>query len=387
MNNIVIKRNYVLACLMALSLSLFISCTEEFTSPEPITGTTLSELAAADTTLQIFTAALAKTGVGISLGNINSGQHTVFAPTDSAFRVFFQPLIGGGPGDAAIITYVNNLSGTSNPTLANFILRLQYHVLSSEAKSADVTNSAVFTTINGARLSLSKTGSTVLINANAGTSGAKTRKLDIDGANGVIHTVNKFITAISISTTNGAASVITSTGFGLGLRVDYTTSPPTVTKGVTGGNNYDLFALSVRKTGLAPVLRPNVPLASLPDFTLFVPDDAAMITYLGTLSGGTVTDEATGITYINGLASDDPKLATLTSVVKYHVVSGRVLSTDIAADQEVSTLLTGKKFSVSSITPSVVLEDQLAGTATVTTANVLSNAGVIHRINAVMKPQ
>lgn len=386
MNNIVIKRNYVLACLMALSLSLFIACTEEFESPEPITGTTLVELAAADTTLDILTAALTKTGIGISLGSINSGQHTVFAPTDSAFRAYFQPIIGGGPGDAAIIAYVNNLSGTSNPTLANFVLRLQYHVVSSEAKSADVANSTVFTTINGARLSLSKTGSTVLINANSGVSGAKTRKLDIDGANGVIHTVNKFLTAISTSTTNGAASVITSTAFGLGLTVNYSTAPPTITNGTTGGNNYDLFALSIKKTGLATTIRPNVPLASLPDFTLFVPDDAAMVTYLGTLSG-TVTDEATAITFINGLASDDPKLATLTSVVKYHVVSGRVLSTDIAADQEVSTLLTGKQFSVSSISPSVILEDQLGGTATVTTANVLSNAGIIHRVNAVLKPQ
>lgn len=383
MNNIVIKRNHALACLMALSLSFFIACTEEFVSPDPVTGTTLAELAATDTTLEIFTAALTKTGVGISLGNINSGQHTVFAPTDSAFRIYFQPLIGGGPGDAAIITYLNNMSGT---TLATFITRLQYHVVSSEAKSADIVNSEVFTTINGARLSLSKKGGIVLINANSGISGGKTRKLDIDGANGVIHTVNKFLTAISTSTTNGAASVITSTAFGLGITINYSTSPPTVGTTTTGGNNYDLFALSIKKTGLATTLRPNVPLASLPDYTLFVPDDAAMIAYLGTLSGA-VTDEATAVTFLNGLASDDPKIATLTNVVKYHVVSGRVLSTDIAADQVVNTLLTGKTFRVSSISPSVVLEDQGAGTATVTNANVLSNAGIIHRINAVLEPQ
>ena len=225
----------------------------------------------------------------------------------------------------------------------------------------------------------------VLINANVGATGGKTRVVDIDGANGVMHIVNKFLTAISTSTTAGAASVITSTGFGLGLTVSYTTTPPTVTNGATGGNNYDLFALAIKKTGLAPTLRPNVAAASLPDFTIFTPDDAAMITYLGTLSGGTVTDEPTGVTYINGLA-EGATLTTLTNVVKYHVVTGRVLTTDLALNQDVPTLLTGETFSVSQVTPSVIVDGDGSGQATLTTTNVLSNAGVLHRLNAVLQP-
>lgn len=281
------------------------------------------------------------------------------------------------------------MAASTNPTLSAFTTRLQYHVVSSEAKYADISNSDVFTTINGARLSLSKVGSNVLINANVGATGGKTRKLDIDGANGVMHTINKFLTAISTSTTAGAASVITSTGFGLGLTVDYTKSPPLVSTGAItgGGNSYDLFALAIKKTGLATTLRPNVPLASLPDFTIFTPDDAAMVTYLGVLSGGTVTDEATGVTYINGLGAADPKLTTLTNVVKYHVVAGRVLTSDLTAGQNVTTLLTGEVFSVFALTPSVIVEDDVAGQATLTSSNILSNAGVIHKLNAVLKPE
>lgn len=314
----------------------------------------------------------------------------MFAPTDSAFRAYFK---ASGPApasafntDQGVIDYINTMSGSSLIRLADFTTRLQYHIVSSEAKLANINNSEVFTTINAARLSLSKNGGTIFINGNSGASGAKSKVVDIDGANGVLHTINKFLTAISTSTTAGAASVITSTAFGLGLTVSYTTSPATVTNGATGGGNYDLLALSIKKTGLATVLRPNVPAASLPDYTIFAPDDAAMITYLGTLSGGTVTDEPSAVTFLNGLPAADAKLVTLTNVLKYHVTPGRVLSTDLTVNQEVPTLLTGKTINVVAITPSVILDGDVAGQATVTGSNVLSNAGVLHRLNAVLKP-
>lgn len=376
MNKSTYIRKVMVWCLAVVSFGLLTRCAEEFESPEPAAGTTLSEIAAADTTLQIFSAAIAKTGIGISLANINSGQHTVFAPTDSAFRAYFQPIIGGGPGDVAIVNYVNNLSSSSNPTLAGFTTRLQYHIISSAKPAADIMNSQVFTTINTARLSLSKSGGTVYVNANAGANGAKVRVADLEGANGVIHAVNKFLTAISTGSAIGNT---------LGITVNYAVSPVTVTVGATSGNNYDLFANAIKKTGLALTVRPNVPAVNLPDYTFFAPDDAAMVTYLGTLSGGTVTDEASGVTYINGLT--DPNLTTLTNVVKYHIAAGRVLSTDLTVDQNVSTLYTGKTFGVDALSPSVVLAGNVGGTATVTTGNVLTNAGVVHRLNSVLKPE
>ncbi len=388
-------KSIMVLCLMA-SIAMMVSCAEEFVSPKPITGETLVDVAAEDTTLQIFSAALVKTGIAISLDNISSGQHTVFAPTDSAFRAYFK---ASGPApasqfntDQGVIDYINTMSGSSLIRLADFTTRLQYHVVSSEAKFAAIHNSQVFTTINAARLSLSKNANTLFINGNTGNTGAKSKVVDIDGANGVIHTINKFLTAISTSTTAGAASVFTSTAFGLGLTVNYATPTPTVTNGATGGSNYDLLALSIKKTGLATVLRPNVPAATLPDYTIFAPDDAAMIAYLASvdMSNGTVTDEASAVTYINGLAAGNAKLTTLTNVLKYHVAPGRVLTTDLTLNQAVTTLLTGKTFTVTQLSPSVVLKESAAsaGTATISGGgtNILSNAGVLHRLNAVLKP-
>lgn len=379
MNKSIYTRNFIVWCLLAIAAVTFTQCAEEFVSPEPLSGTSLSEIAAGDTTLQIFTAVSVKTGIDISLRNINSGKHTVFAPTDSAFRVYFQPIIGGAPGDATIIAFVNTLSGSTNPTLAATITRLQYHIISSAVPSENIMSSQVFTTINGARLSLSKSGSgMVSVNGNIAVNGAKVRVADLEGANGVIHKITRFLTAIS------TASAVTNT---LGITVNYAVSPATVTVGATAGNNYDVFANALKKTGVALTVRPNVQAVNLPDYTFFAPDDAAMVTYLGTLSGGTVTDEATAITYVNGLPAGDANLSALSRVVRYHIVGGRILTTDLSLNQIISPLLPLETFKVKELSPSVVLEDNLLSTATITGANVLTNAGVVHRLGAVLKPE
>jgi uncharacterized surface protein with fasciclin (FAS1) repeats len=377
MNNFMNTKKYIALSLVVLSLFFFTKCAEEFEAPDTLSGSTLVEIAATDTTLEILTAALAKTGIGISLDNINSGVHTVFAPTDSAFRAYFQPIIGGGPGDDAIITYVDNLSSSTTPTLAAFTARLQYHIVSSEAMSATITSSQVFTTINAARLSLSKSAGNIYINGNSAANGAKFRTRDIDGANGVIHTINNFMTAIS------TASVVTNT---LGITINYATAPPTVTVGATSGDNYDLFANAIKKTGLATTLRPNVGTAFLPDYTIFAPQDAFMKTYLETFSGP-LADEAAAKTFINSLdETTTPTLEEFTDVIKYHIVTGRALSTDLTLNQNVTTLLTGKTFKVTAV-PTIILEDATAAIANVTSANVLTNAGVLHRLDAVLKSE
>ena len=101
-------------------------------------------------------------------------------------------------------------------------------------------------------------------------------------------------------------------------------------------------------------------------FTVFAPTDAAFTALLAQLS---VTKEQL-------LARAD-----LADILKYHVISGsKVMSSDLAASQEVTTLQ-GAKMTVTK-TGAVVK----AGAATVTGADVMSSNGVIHVIDKVLLP-
>lgn len=401
--NRIMNIKYVTLFTALILLGTLPKCAEEFDSPASITGTSLADVAATDTTLQIFTAALDKTGIGISLDNINSGQHTVFAPTDSAFRAYFRTTLSTpGMNDTDVIAYISQMSGSTTITLASFTNRLQHHIVSSRLASTDLISSRVFTTlsvnttvtpnINNFRISTSVSGSNIFINGNIGSAGAKVRKRDINGSNGVIHTIDKFMTTIS------AANFFA--GGNLGISVSYTTSPPTISTATGSGapsTNFEVFSKALIKTKLALTLRPNVATVSLPDFTIFVPSDAAMVSYLRDTLDVAVTDEASAITFINSLADADPdadppvlattpSLSEFTEVIKYHIVSGRVLSTDLLAAQEIPTLLDEKTINVKQVAPSFVLRDGFNWEATISPSNALSNAGVLHTINAVLQP-
>jgi uncharacterized surface protein with fasciclin (FAS1) repeats len=83
---------------------------------------------------------------------------------------------------------------------------------------------------------------------------------------------------------------------------------------------------------------------------------------------------------------------TLTKILTYHVVSGRLSSKDlmklIKAGNGKAELTTveGEKLWVMMSGMNIVLTDQKGGTATVTTADVYQKNGVIHVIDAVLMP-
>jgi uncharacterized surface protein with fasciclin (FAS1) repeats len=354
-----------------------VSCADKFEETPLPTGQTIVQVAAANNNFNILAAALTKTGLASSLNNPNSGTFTVFAPTDAAFINYWNSVRGAGHTEQNVLDTIANLKPTavSNPTIAALAGVLNYHIVSSKIASSQITGKAVFATLQGARLTISKQGSNVILNANnagAGAgNGANVTAVDVNALNGVIHSIDKVLIPVSVA----------SIGNTLGFAVSYTTNPPTVTGGTTAGNNYDVLSAAIRKTGLAQVLLPNS--NPLPDFTVFAPNDAAFISFLG------VADEAAALAVINGLSTTStPTLAQVTDILKYHVVTGRVVSTDLSLSQQVATLLTGKAFTVSSLGPPVTLSD-LNGTsadASVVNGNILTNAGVVHGINAVLNP-
>merc|ERR1719162_2040797 len=103
-------------------------------------------------------------------------------------------------------------------------------------------------------------------------------------------------------------------------------------------------------------------------FTVFAPTNDAF----GALPAGT----------LDTLLKPENK-ATLVDILTYHVLSGQVLSTDLAASQEVATV-EGKNIKVTKDASGVKVGANLE--ATVVAADNLASNGVAHIIDAVMLP-
>jgi uncharacterized surface protein with fasciclin (FAS1) repeats len=113
------------------------------------------------------------------------------------------------------------------------------------------------------------------------------------------------------------------------------------------------------------------------DYTVFMPKNSAFTSLLGTL----------GYADLQALEADQPGL--LADVLKYHVVSGRVLSSSLSNNQVVTTLQ-GDTFKVLieqvGQETFVSLEDQNMGVSLVNAFDVQCTNGVVHPIDSVILP-
>ena len=118
-------------------------------------------------------------------------------------------------------------------------------------------------------------------------------------------------------------------------------------------------------------------LASPGPFTVFAPTNAAF----GKLPAGTVET----------LVKPENK-ATLTSILTYHVVSGRLTAADIAKKikagrgKAMLTTVAGGPLTAMMAGKKLVLTDAKGGKSTVTIGNVMQSNGVIHVVDTVLLP-
>lgn len=148
-----------------------------------------------------------------------------------------------------------------------------------------------------------------------------------------------------------AASMIASTAFAGGHTKDI------VDTAVEAGNFTTLVA-AVEAADLVETLKSEGP------FTVFAPTDDAF----AALPDGTVEE----------LLMPENK-DQLTSILTYHVVPGKVMSTDLSDDMEAET--------VQGDTVTIDLDDGvMVDGANVTTADIETSNGVIHVIDAVIMP-
>jgi uncharacterized surface protein with fasciclin (FAS1) repeats len=123
---------------------------------------------------------------------------------------------------------------------------------------------------------------------------------------------------------------------------------------------------AVTQAGLAGTL------SGVGPFTVFAPTNAAFDALRLELGGG-----VTPITVAALLANPN-----LSAILTYHVVSGRVLRSQVPVGVPITTVQT-ETFTVNA---SLVITDQEARTANITATDILATNGVVHLIDRVILP-
>jgi len=201
---------------------------------------------------------------------------------------------------------------------------LLYHVASGTALSTDLSDGLVVATVNGKNVTVTINNDGVFIND------AQVTVADIIADNGVVHVIDAVLLPPTV----------------------------TVTDVVVNSPVHETLEAAVIAADLAGTLAGEGP------FTLFAPTDDAF----AALPAGTVES-----------LLQDPS-GTLTDILLYHVASGTALSTDLSDGIMVPTL-NGNSVTVTINDNGVFIND-----AQVTVADIVTDNGVVHVIDAVLLP-
>ena len=247
------------------------------------------------------------------------GPFTVFAPTNAAFEKLL----------ASLGITAADLLG--HPQLSEVLL---YHVVSGKVMSTDLENGMTASTLSGQTISVNLTDG-VKINSSTVTAA------DIEATNGVIHVID---------------TVLVPSTFKL---VPDPVVPATVVDIALSNSDFSILVAALQKADLVGALQGEGP------FTVFAPTNAAFEKLLGAL----------GIS-----ASDLLNQPDLAKVLLYHVVSGKVMSTDLSDGLSANTL-----------NGEALIFDLDGGvkvnSSNVVAADVQAGNGVIHVIDTVLVPQ
>ncbi len=239
------------------------------------------------------------------------------------------------PNNTAFTTAkITSLDGLTKEALTPI---LTSHVVGARVLAADVKSGAVPTLNTANGIYLSKNADGVFINGTI-----KVIQTDVTASNGVIHIIDNVIipakeSLVTIAAGNKDFSELVS----LVLKAD-----PAVAKALTD--------------------------ASATGFTVFAPTNAAFTELYKTTPKATLLD---------------PKnVKLLTDVLLYHVVPGRVFSTDLPnVSGEVGTANPTAKLTFD-LAGGAKVKGKSSGNSTITAANILATNGVIHVIDKVLLP-
>lgn len=145
-----------------------------------------------------------------------------------------------------------------------------------------------------------------------------------------------------------------------------------IVENASNSADHTTLVAAVAAAGLVETLQGKGP------FTVFAPVNSAF----AALPAGTV----------DALLKPENK-KTLTGILTYHVVAGRVTSTDLkklikagGGKAEVATVAGGKLVASMNGPSNIIVKDEKGGVANVTVYDVLQSNGVIHSIDKVLLP-
>jgi len=173
-----------------------------------------------------------------------------------------------------------------------------------------------------------------------------------------------------------AAALATATGFAALPAVahqhgDHGKAAPTIVDVAVSTGVHNTLVAAVKAAGLVDTLSSPGP------FTVFAPTDTAF----AKLPAGTVAT----------LVKPENK-ATLTKILTYHAVSGKVTSADLVAlikkhnGTATITTIAGEKLTARLSGDKIVITDAKGGATAVTQADVMTSNGVVHVTDGVFLP-
>ena len=265
---------------------------------------------------------------------VNSDVHTLLEAAVGAAGLV-DALNGEGPftvfapTDDAFIALATALDVTAEDLLGLDELAdiLLYHVVGAQVLSTDLADGATATTLNGSDVTVTINDDGIFIND------AQVTVADIVTDNGVVHVID----AVLVPPT-----------------------PYTVVDVIVDSDVHTLLEAAVGAAGLVDALNGEGP------FTVFAPTDDAFIALA---------------TALDVTAEDLLGLDELADILLYHVVGAQVLSTDLS-DGATATTLNG-----SDVTVEIDCEGNIfINDAQVTVADIVTDNGVVHVIDAVLLP-
>jgi uncharacterized surface protein with fasciclin (FAS1) repeats len=138
-----------------------------------------------------------------------------------------------------------------------------------------------------------------------------------------------------------------------------------IVENAVNSKDHTTLVTAVKAAGLVDTLAGPGP------FTVFAPTNAAF----GKLPAGTV----------DTLVKPESK-ATLTKILTYHVVPGKLEAADLKDGQKLTTV-EGEQLTVKKSGGKVMIVDAKGGASTVTIPNVNQSNGVIHVVDTVLMPK